>query len=50
MTPGKFIISASPSTRRRRISASRSPAVSGRRGDSNGEAGTHDGAMKKISS
>ena len=50
MTPGKFIISARPSTRRRRISASRSPAVSARRGDSNGEAGTQDGAMKKISS
>ncbi len=29
MTPGKFIISASPRTRRRRMSDSRSPAVSG---------------------
>jgi hypothetical protein len=49
-TPGKFIISASLSTRRRRISASRSPVVSARRGDSNGEAGTHDGAIKNTSS
>ena len=39
ITPGKFIISASPITRRRRSSASRSPAVSARRGDSNCEAG-----------
>jgi hypothetical protein len=46
MTPGKFIISASPSTRLRRISDSRSPGVSGRRGDSKGDAGTHDEAMK----
>ena len=49
-TPGKFIISASPSILRRRISDSRSPASSGRRGDSNGDAGTQDGAMKKTSS
>ena len=34
ITPGKFIISASPITRRRRSSASRSPGVSARRGDS----------------
>ena len=34
ITPGKFIISASPITRRRRSSASRSPGVSSRRGDS----------------
>jgi hypothetical protein len=46
MTPGKFIISASPSTRRRRMSDSRSPGPSGRLGDSNGEAGTHEDAMK----
>src|SRR5262245_59476998 len=50
ITPGKFIISASPSTRRRRISPSRSPSASGRRGDSNADAGTHDGAMKNTSS
>ena len=49
-TPGKFIISASPSTRLRRISDSRSPGARARRGDSNGDAGTHDGAMKKTSS
>ena len=46
MTPGKFIISATPSTRRRRSSASRSPSLSARRGDSNADAGTHDDAMK----
>jgi hypothetical protein len=50
MTPGKFIISARPSTRLRRISASRSPSSSGRRGDSKTEAGTHEEAMKKTSS
>ena len=44
-TPGKFIISASPITRRRRSSPSRSPGVSARRGDSNCDAGTHDDAM-----
>ena len=49
-TPGKFIISARPSTRLRRISASRSPGARARRGDSNGDAGTHDGAMKNTSS
>ena len=42
MTPGKFIISARPSTRLRRMSASRSPSSSGRRGDSKTEAGTHE--------
>ena len=46
MTPGKFIISASPSIRRRRNRPSRSPGVSSRLGDSNDEAGTHDDAMK----
>jgi hypothetical protein len=50
MTPGKFIISASPSTRRRRSSPSRSPVVSARRGDSNDEAGTQEEAMKYTSS
>ena len=45
-TPGKFIISARPSTFRRRSSPSRSPGVSSRRGDSKLEAGTHDEAMK----
>ena len=50
MTPGKFIISASPITRRRRSRASRSPGVSSRRGDSKRDAGTHDDAMKKTSS
>ena len=50
ITPGKFIISARPITRRRRSSASRSPGVSSRRGDSNDDAGTHDDAMKKTSS
>ena len=50
MTPGKFIISASPITRRRRSRASRSPAVSSRRGDSNLEAGTHEEAMNQTSS
>ena len=45
ITPGKFIISASPITRRRRSSPSRSPGVSSRRGDSNLDAGTHDDAM-----
>ena len=49
-TPGKFIISASPITRRRRSSASRSPAVSSRRGDSKRDAGTHDEAMNQTSS
>ena len=45
-TPGKFIISATPSTWLRRSSPSRSPIVSARRGDSKSDAGTHDGAMK----
>ena len=49
-TPGKFIISASPITRRRRSSASRSPVVSRRRGDSKSDAGTHDDAMNQTSS
>ena len=48
--PGKFIISATPSTRRRRSSASRSPSVSARRGDSYSDAGTDDEAMKYTSS
>ena len=46
ITPGKFIISARPITRRRRRSASRSPGVSSRRGDSKRDAGTQDDAMK----
>jgi hypothetical protein len=46
ITPGKFIISASPITRRRRSSPWRSPGVSGRRGDSKSEAGTDEEAMK----
>ena len=50
ITPGKFIISARPSTLRRRSRPSRSPVVSARRGDSNRDAGTHDGAMKNTSS
>ena len=45
MTPGKFIISATPSARRRRRIASMSPVVSSRRGDSKPLAGTHDGAI-----
>jgi hypothetical protein len=45
MTPGKFIISATPSARLRRRIASMSPTVSARRGDSNALAGTHDGAI-----
>ena len=45
MTPGKFIISATPSARRRRRIASMSPTVSSRRGDSNALAGTHEGAI-----
>ena len=50
ITPGKFIISARPTTRRRRRSPSRSPSVSARRGDSNRDAGTHDDAVKRTSS
>src|SRR5215208_679406 len=49
-TPGKFIISARPITRRRRRRPSRSPGENGRRGDSNCEAGTLEEAMKKTSS
>src|SRR5581483_1414708 len=49
-TPGKFIISARPRTRRRRRSASRSPVVSARRGDSKREAGTDEDAMNHTSS
>ena len=49
MTPGKFIISARPITRRRRRRPWRSPAVSGRRGDSKADAGTHDDAVKYTS-
>ncbi len=45
MTAGKFIISATPRACRRRSTASMSPGVSGRRGDSNGLAGTFDGAI-----
>ena len=45
MTAGKFIISATPSARRRRRIDSMSPSESGRRGDSKGLAGTDDGAM-----
>ena len=50
ITPGKFIISASPITRRRRSRLSRSPGVKGRRGDSNCDAGTQEDAVKKTSS
>ncbi len=50
MTPGKFIISARPITRRRRRRPWRSPAVSGRRGDSKADAGTQDDAVKYTSS
>ena len=45
MTAGKFIISAMPRARRRRRIDSMSPSEKGRRGDSKGLAGTHDGAM-----
>ena len=45
MTPGKFIISATPMVRCRRSRLSMSPVVKGRRGDSNVEAGTHEEAM-----
>ena len=50
ITPGKFIISATPITRRRRSRPSRSPGVSSRRGDSNRDAGTHDDAITQTSS
>ena len=50
MTPGKFIISATPIVRLRRNRLSMSPVVNGRRGDSKREAGTHDEAMTKTSS
>ena len=50
MTPGKFIISASPITRRRFSRPWRSPGVSGRRGDSKADAGTQDEAMNHTSS
>ena len=50
MTAGKFIISATPSVRRRRRIDSMSPSVNGRRGVSNGLAGTHDGAITNTSS
>src|ERR1700680_3079954 len=50
ITPGKFIISATPMVRCRRRRLSMSPVVKARCGDSNFEAGTDDEAMTKTSS
>ena len=50
MTPGKFIISATPSARGWRRIASMSSGSSGRSGDSKWLAGTHDGAITNTSS
>ena len=50
MTPGKFIISATPSARGWRRISRISSGPSGPRGDSKSDAGTHDGAITKTSS
>ena len=48
--PGSSSSRPGPARCRRRSRPSRSPVVSARRGDSNRDAGTHDGAMKNTSS
>ena len=50
MTPGKFIISATPSARGWRRIARISSGPNGPRGDSKSDAGTHDGAITNTSS
>ena len=50
MTPGKFIISATPSARGWRRIWRISSGPSGPRGDSKSLAGTHDGAITNTSS
>src|SRR5229473_7656914 len=49
ITPGKFIISATPIVRWRRRRLSMSPVVNGRRGDSKRDAGTQEDAMTYTS-
>jgi len=50
MTPGKFIISATPSARGCRNTARISSGPNGPTGDSKSDAGTHDGAITNTSS